>query len=77
VHARGAEVRAHVWAAKIDRRYAPLFATIGTTRRHSADVRTGANAQVNDEKEGLGVEQYHDGLQPKTQQSPSPQFFLR
>ena len=58
MQARGRGVRAHVWAVKMDGMYAPLFFTIDNPRRHSADVRAGANKQENDEKERLEVEQH-------------------
>ena len=47
----------------MDGMHAPLFVTIDNPRRHSADVRAGANKQENDEKERLEVEQR--GLQPE------------
>jgi len=53
----GGGVRVYVWAVKMDGMHAPLFVTINNPRRHSADVRAGANKQENDEKEGLEVEQ--------------------
>ena len=49
----------------MDGRYAPLFVTIYNPRRHSADIRAGANKQENDEKEGLELEVEQRGLQPE------------
>jgi len=50
-------MRAHEWAAKKDSMHAPLFVAIDKPWRHGADIRTCANKQENDEKEGLEVEQ--------------------